>query len=158
MGVTAFATLIIWLLDPLTSILNGTQPVALAGYSTLFTYALDLGVVVPAAGVAAWGLLRRRKWAYLVACALLMLLALLAPMIAAQTVSQLAAGVRFTLVEALGPIGGFVALSAVAVWFLYRLLAVSQGSGGARGAGPVGNGFGHGYSHGAIALDLDCSE
>lgn len=135
MGVSAVATLGIWLLDPLTSLLNGTQPVALANYSTLFTYALDLGVVVPAAGIAAWGLLRRRPWAYLVAGSLLTLLAMLAPMIAAQTISQLAAGVRFTLLEALGPIGGFVALSAVSVGFLYRLVALSPGAGSAGGAG-----------------------
>ncbi len=122
MGVSAVATFVIWMLDPLTALLSGTLPVALAGYSTLFTYALDISVIAPAAAIATVGLLRRRAWAYLTAAASLTLETLLAPMIVAQTLSQLAAGVKFTLTEALGPIAGFAILSLVAAWFLHRLV------------------------------------
>jgi hypothetical protein len=53
---------------------------------------------------------------------MLVLEAMLAPLIVAQTVSQLAAGVTFTPAEVAGPMVGFVAVAAAALWFLIGLL------------------------------------
>lgn len=47
--------------------------------------------------------------------------AMFAPMIAAQTVGQLAAGVEFSTTEVIGPITGFVVLAGVAAWFLIAI-------------------------------------
>jgi len=48
--------------------------------------------------------------------------AMLAPLIVAQTVSQLAAGVTFTPAEVVGPMVGFVVIAGAALWFLIGLL------------------------------------
>jgi hypothetical protein len=82
------------------------------------TYALDVGIIVPAAVLAGALILRRNPLGYAVAVPLLVLEVLLAPLIAAQTVGQVAAGVSFTPIEVVGPMAGFATLAAVASWFL----------------------------------------
>jgi hypothetical protein len=59
---------------------------------------------------------------YLIAFSMLILEVLLAPMIAAQTVSQLSAGISFTPGEIIGPMIGFVILAVLALWVLAILL------------------------------------
>jgi hypothetical protein len=59
---------------------------------------------------------------YLIAFSMLVLEVLLAPMIAAQTVSQLSAGISFTPGEIIGPMIGFVILAILALWVLAILL------------------------------------
>ena len=86
------------------------------------TVAIDCAIIAPAAiasGVLIW---RRHSWGYLMAVPLLILLALLAPLIAAQTVSQLTAGVVLTPGQIVGPVGGFVVLALAAVVVLWSLL------------------------------------
>lgn len=125
MIVSGLATLAIWLIAPLTALLTGGVPDGLDSYSTLFTTALDLAVVVPATVLSGVLILRGKVSGYLFAFPLLVLEALLAPMIAAQTVSQLRAGVSFTPAEIVGPISSFVVLATLALWVLasiYRKL------------------------------------
>jgi hypothetical protein len=112
----------IWLMDPLETLLTGATPRHLGHYSTLFTHALDLAIIVPAALVAGILILRRRPVGYLVAASLLVLEAMMAPMMAAQTVSQLRAGVSFTTAEVAGVLGGFGVLAVVAIGMLVDLL------------------------------------
>jgi hypothetical protein len=47
---------------------------------------------------------------------------LLAPLIAAQTAAQLLAGVRFTIPEIIGPMGGFVVLAGASAVVLVAVL------------------------------------
>lgn len=54
---------------------------------------------------------------------------MLAPMIAAQTVSQRAAGVSFSVAEIVGPVAGFAALGVAAMWVLAALLRAVPGGG-----------------------------
>lgn len=123
MIVSGVVTAVIWVGPVLIAQVQGTAPARLDGYTTLVTVAIDCAVIAPAAitaGVLIW---RRRCWGYLMAVPLLMLLALLAPLITAQTISQLSAGVSMTPGEIVGPVAGFavLALSAVAVlWSLLR--------------------------------------
>src|SRR4029078_1244117 len=81
------------------------------------TDALDLGIITPATIIAGVLMLRRAPLGYLIACALLVLEMLIAPMIAAQMVSQVIAGVMFSTGQMVGPIAGFslLALAAIAV-------------------------------------------
>ncbi len=88
----------------------------------MFTYALDLAVITPATFISGALILRRSPLGYLIALSLLVLEAMLAPLIVAQTVSQLAAGVTFTPAEIIGPIAGFVVLALVAVWTIFAIL------------------------------------
>ena len=53
---------------------------------------------------------------------LLILLALLAPLIAAQTISQLSAGVTLTPAQIAGPVTVFVGLGAAALVVLWSIL------------------------------------
>jgi hypothetical protein len=94
----------------------------LDSYTTLVTVAIDCAVIAPAAitsGVLIW---RRRSCGYLMAVPLLILLALLEPLIAAQTISQLSAGMFLTPGQIVGPVSGFVILALAAVAVLRSVL------------------------------------
>ena len=103
MFVSALVTLGVWLFVPITALLQGEPPERLDTYSTLFTNALDLAVIVPTVFLAGVLMLRGDPLGYLIAFPLLVLEAFLAPMIAAQTVSQLRAGVTFPPGQIVGP-------------------------------------------------------
>jgi hypothetical protein len=117
MFASGLVTAVIWLSTPLEAMIRGVPPARLDTYTTLFTHALDLAVIVPATFLAGALILRRAVLGYLIACPLLGLIALLGPAITAQTTSQLAAGVAFAPAEVIGPIGGFgvVALAGIGV-------------------------------------------
>lgn len=122
MFVSAAVLVLVWAVPLVAAVVQGEPPARLETYTTFVTYAVDLGVILPAtvtAGVLIWC---RRALGYLIAASLLVVEALLAPLIAAQTVSQLWAGEEFTTAEVVGPMGGFVALSLVALWMLVKLL------------------------------------
>lgn len=89
-------------------------------YTVRTTYALDLGLIAPGCIAAATGLRRRRPWGMALAVPLLAIAALLLPMMLAQTVMQVRAGVSFGA-EAAAPLLGFSLLSAGAAYFLLRL-------------------------------------
>ncbi len=113
----------VWLgMTLLPAIVRGEAALLLDGYTTFVTYTLDLGIIAPACGLAAVLLRRRAPSGYALAAALLGILALLGPAFAAQTISQLAAGVTYSPGEIIGPIGGFGAISLIADWLLLRLL------------------------------------
>ena len=122
MFVSAFVTLVVWLIAPITALLQGEPPERLDTYTTLFTNALDLAIIVPIVFLAGVLILRGDPQGYLIAFPLLVLEAFLAPMIAAQTVSQLQAGVEFPPGQIVGPIGGFATIAVVAIWVIVILL------------------------------------
>jgi hypothetical protein len=113
-------TLVVWLMAPVAALIAGEPPDRLDTYTTLFTSALDLALIVPACFLSGALILRRAALGYLIGVALLGIIALLGPAFIAQTVSQVSAGVEFTPAEIVGPIGGFglVALLAVSVWVI----------------------------------------
>jgi hypothetical protein len=67
-------------------------------------------------------ILRRKPLGYVMAFSMLVLEIMLAPMIAAQTISQLRAGISFTPGEIIGPITGFAVLGVSALWVYVALL------------------------------------
>ncbi|HMM41245.1 MAG TPA: hypothetical protein PKA95_05035, partial [Thermomicrobiales bacterium] len=119
---SAAITLTIWLMEPLAALVTGDVPGVLQTWSTLFTNALDIAIIVPAVAVAGWLVLRGDALGYLIALPLLVLESLLAPMIVAQTISQLEAGYEFTTAEIVGPVAGFTVLAVLAIWFLTATL------------------------------------
>jgi hypothetical protein len=116
-------TLVIWGIMVVGALLEGRPPDLLGHATTSVTEALDLGIIVPATFLAAYHLLRgRTAVGYLIAFPLLALLVALAPVIVAQTISQLASGITFTVPEIVGPISGFLVLGTVAGYFLILIL------------------------------------
>ena len=113
MLVSGIVTAVVWLAPLVTAAMTGEPPKLLGHQTTMVTDALDLGVITPAALVAAHLLHRRRAEGYLVAFPLLVLMTFLLPVIVAQTVFQLRAEVSFTAAEIVGPIGGFVVLATL---------------------------------------------
>jgi hypothetical protein len=122
MFASGLVTLVIWLQPLLMALIHNVPPPLLGSYTTNITDVLDLGIITPATLIAGGLILRRDPLGYLVAFALLVLEIMLAPMIAAQTVSQLWAGVSFTPGQVIGPIAGFMVLALVASWVLVILL------------------------------------
>jgi hypothetical protein len=122
MFAAGLVTLVIWLIDPVVALLRQQTPDLLENSTTLVTHALDLAIIIPAAFVAGILILRRATIGYLIAFSLLILLAMLAPIIGAQTAFQLAAGVSFTLAVIAGLIVSFALLGVVAIWMIASLL------------------------------------
>lgn len=122
MFASGLVTLIVWLQPLLSALLQNKAPELLGAYTTTITDVLDLGIITPATIIAGALLLRRDALGYLGAFSLLVLEVMLAPMIAAQTISQLSAGISFSMGAIVGPIMGFVILALVAGWMLVALL------------------------------------
>ena len=122
MFASGLLTLFVWLIEPITALIQGRPPEHLGPYSTLFTNAVDLSIIVPTAFVAGGLILRRNPLGYLMAIPLLVLEAMLAPLIVAQSVSQVQAGVSFTPGEMVGPIAGFAVLGLLAIWIIVAIL------------------------------------
>ncbi|MBX0330536.1 hypothetical protein K2Z83_23040 [Oscillochloris sp. ZM17-4] len=115
MFASGLVTLLIWLAPLLSALFQGQPPELLGSSTTMVTDALDLGIITPATIIAGVLILRRAPLGYLIACSLLVLEMLLAPMIAAQTISQMIAGVTFSTGQIVGPIAGFSLLALAAV-------------------------------------------
>jgi len=126
MLVSGVATAMIWLVPILGAQLAGDAPARLDSYTTVVTTAIDAAVITPAAIVAGILILRRSGVGYLMAVPLLVLESMLAPMIAAQTTSQVLAGVSFQPGEIVAPLAGFVVLAGAAVWVLVTILRALQ--------------------------------
>lgn len=142
MFASAAVTLVVWLSPLLAALIGRHPPKLLDSYSTMVTYALDLAIIAPLCVTAGVLFLRRAALAYLVAFPLLGIIVLLAPAIAAQTVTQLAAGIAFTPLEVVGPIGGFALLGGFAVWVMVALL---------RGVAEVTAAAGFAHDRGVVA-------
>jgi hypothetical protein len=112
----------LWLADILGPLAAGRVPGFLASYTTMFTYAIDLAIIVPAAWLAAWLVLRRAPLGYLLGCVMLMGLAGIGAAVVGQTWAQLAAGIEFSPGQLVGYIGSWIVLAAVAVGFVAALL------------------------------------
>lgn len=124
---SGIVTAVIWLIEPIEAALTGDLPPSLGVSATLVTYAIDLAVIAPAVCISGMLVLRGRPVGYLTAIPLLTLEALLAPLIVAQTIFQLEAGVKLATGQAIGIITGFLLLAGGASWILVRLfLALNE--------------------------------
>lgn len=107
-------TIAVWMAPLVGALVEGRPPARLDASTTMVTDALDLAVLTPSMFLLAALVLRRDPLGYRIAFALLGIIVLLAPGIAASTVVQRQAGVVFTQAELLGPVGGFTVLGLAA--------------------------------------------
>jgi hypothetical protein len=122
MFASGLVTLLIWLAPLLSALFQGQPPELLGSSTTMVTDALDLGIITPATIISGVLILRRAPLGYLIACALLVLEILLAPMIAAQMISQVISEVTFSTGQMVGPIAGFSILALAAAVVTAALL------------------------------------
>ena len=119
---SGIVVLVVWLQPVVAALASGGAPARTDGYTTAMTYALDLAVITPALFICAWLLLRGRPLGYLLSFPLIGIIMLLGPAIAAQTVSQVHAGVTLTPGEQVGPVVGFLVVCAWAIWVAVSIL------------------------------------
>lgn len=122
MFASGIVTLVVWLTPLVVALIQGHVPERLDSYTTKVTEALDLAIITPATFISGMLILRRAPLGYLMAMAMLVLETLLFPMIAAQTVSQVMAGVSFPPGQIVGPIAGFATLGLLALWVMIVIL------------------------------------
>lgn len=122
MLISGVVVLAIWSSDPVAGLIEGGPPRGLDTYSTLFTHALDMAVIAPAAILAGVMILKGRWAGYVTAFSLLILEALLMPIITIGTILQIRLGLTFTPPEIVGPIAGFSILAAIAIWVIVTVL------------------------------------
>jgi len=116
--VAGLGTLLLWLSELISPILEGGVPKNLGPYTTMFTHGLDSATITPAAVLAGISLLRRKPLGYLLAPPLLILCILNGLNVLAATVSQTIAGVVFPPGVYVGMVGSWVVMGAFAVWML----------------------------------------
>jgi hypothetical protein len=118
----AFALTLAWAPAMIGSALTGDVPARLGTYSTEVTWALDLGLVVPAVAVTAVLLRRGAALGPLAATAMLSLNVALGLALVGQGVAQLLADVPMTVGERVGAMASFAIMTVVAGVLLSRLL------------------------------------
>jgi hypothetical protein len=151
MFVSALMTVVVWSTPVIDALIRGTTPARLDVYSTPVTTALDLAVITPAAVLAGILIFRFVALGYLLAISVLVLEVMLAPLLAAQTASQLFAGVTFPAGQIVGPIAGFATVALIAIWVLVAILRNIAEPGPADSAsGHAGHGAGT-RSEGSVA-------
>jgi hypothetical protein len=98
-GIAAFLFVVsltlsgVWLgLSIFPALVRAEAPAELASYTTLVTHGLDLGIIVPAAAVAGFLVLRRVPFGYLLASTLLVISSVLGAGIIAYSAAQMFAG------------------------------------------------------------------
>lgn len=129
---SGLTTLLVWAGPLVVALMEGKTPERLDHYTTKLTEALDLATVTPAALLSGLLMLRRAPLGYLIGLSMLVLEAMLAPMIALQTVSQSLAGVSFPPGQIVGPIAGFSILALLAIWIIVAIIRNISDSGAVR--------------------------
>jgi len=111
-----------WAPAMLAAAVTGELPARLGAYSTEVTWALDLGVVVPAVAATALLLHRRATLGPLAATAMLALNVALGLALVGQGVAQLLADVPLSTGEKVGAMASFAVLTLIAGALLARLV------------------------------------
>jgi hypothetical protein len=122
LGCLAAALTLAWAPAMLGGALSGSLPERLGAYSTEVTWALDLGVVVPAVVATAVLLHRRSTVGPLAATGMLALNVALGVALLGQNVAQLLADVPMTPGEKVGGMASFVVMTAAAGVLLGRIV------------------------------------
>jgi hypothetical protein len=115
-------TLFVWVMPLLKPLFQGEPLGLLDSSTTLVTHALDLALIVPATFVAGVLILQRKPVGYKISFALLGIIVMLLPVLTASTVSQISAGLSFTLGEVVGPVIGFAVLGLLAMGVMVAVL------------------------------------
>ena len=120
--VTGVVLLFIWLSDVVIALVEGHAPLLLASYTTMVTYVLDIGVIVPALLVAQHLIRRRSPFGYPLASTLLILCTIIGVVVTAQTIVQISLGIVLPPAQFAVMVGSLILMSLFAIWLLGLLL------------------------------------
>ena len=109
---------VMWLGRIVPPLFSDTAPYGLEQYSTLGIQTLDLGIVVPAAFVAAVLLWKKRPWGYLLSVVLVLKMITMLTAVSAMVVSMQVNGVDVSIVEMIV----FPALNLGSIIFMIKIL------------------------------------
>ncbi len=115
MFVAGSGVIFIWMSELIGPLLTGQAPESLGAETTLFTHALDIGLIGPTVILTGVYLLRRAPIGYLLAAPLLVLFTLTGVVVIAQTVAHTLAGITFPVGVYIGLIGSWVILGTFAI-------------------------------------------
>jgi hypothetical protein len=130
----AAALTLAWLPGMIMTAVTGTVAEAVGPYTSATTEALDLGLVVPVAVIAAVQLLTQRPMSLVLALIMLVLNVCIGVVLMAQGVAQLLSGVPLTVGEIVTKMLTFGALTLVASGLLARMAQVDAKSASSRHA------------------------
>lgn len=108
-------SVLVWLIEILAGLAQGTAPAGMGPYHTEITAVIDIGLITPAAYLAAISLLRRKPLGYLLAPVLMILNALIGVVVLAQTAFQSLAGIVLEPGQVITYVMIFVVMGAFAV-------------------------------------------
>ena len=117
----AAALTLAWLPELVTTTITGDIAEAVGPYTSLATHALDLGLVVPVAVLAAVKLLRRRPSGRVLTLIMLVVNVCVGTLLMGQGIAQLVSGVPLTPGEIVAKMLSFAVLTLVAGGLLARM-------------------------------------
>jgi hypothetical protein len=121
-------SLVVWLLDIVSALVQNTVPPTLGPYTTEATYLIDLGVILPAAYLAGILVLRRKPLGTLLALVVTLLNAVIGLVVASQSIVQMLEGVELSIGELATYAAPFITLSAVAALLVVLMFRnISEG-------------------------------
>jgi hypothetical protein len=120
--ISGLAPLFLWGSELVIALRQNEAPPLLGSYTTMFTHAVDIGVIVPVVYLAGIWLLRGRPLGILLAFLMLALLALIGLVVVAQTIVQLQVGITFSTGVLIGMIGSWIVLGLIALWLAVNIL------------------------------------
>ncbi len=119
MFVAGMGTAFLWLSDVVTALANHGIPTGLGTHTTIVTYMIDVGIIIPATLLAGVQLLQRKPLGFLLASVLTIMLALIGVLVICQTIMQYNAGLRFSLGVWIGMVGSWIVMGGFAIWLTF---------------------------------------
>jgi len=121
-------SLLVWIVDIVSALVQRTFPVNLGPYSTEATYVIDLGIILPTAYLAGVLVLRHKPLGTMLASILITVNVTIGLVVASQSIMQALAGIILTPAEYAAYVAPFVTLSVIAIWVVTLIFRnISEG-------------------------------
>lgn len=120
--VAGTALAFVWLSDLVPAMMQNQAPLALGSATTLVTYALDLGFIVPSTWLAGILILRRSPLGYFLGLILIVLNAIVGIVVVSQTIAMIALGASLTPAMVVVFVAPFILMAFFAAWFAIGIL------------------------------------
>ncbi|MGE5377035.1 MAG: hypothetical protein ACM3XO_18420 [Bacteroidota bacterium] len=114
-------SLLVWLMDIVSSLISNSMPVTVGPYTTEVTYILDLGILLPSIYLAGILVLRRSPWGTLLASILITVNVTIGLVVVSQSIVQAMDGVILAPAQYAAYVVPFVVLSLFAAGLIFSI-------------------------------------